>query len=102
MGWASCPSWTQGGQDAQRQVLQRGEPPQQTSAPPQENFEDLFICKFFVRQARCLSYGTGFYNLGKISGNNEPGTFDKAKFCPWIPNSLWNARIALIIYASVV
>ena len=26
-------------------VLQRGEPPQQTSAPPQENFEDFFIWK---------------------------------------------------------
>ncbi len=55
-----------------------------------------------IRQALGLSYGTSFYNFGKISGNNEPGTFDKAKFCPWIPNSLWKARITLIIYASVV
>ena len=29
-------------------VLQRGEPPQQTSAPPQENFEDLFMCKSLI------------------------------------------------------
>ncbi len=28
------------------------------------------------------------YNFGKISASKCPGTLDKAKFCPWIPNSL--------------
>ena len=62
------------GKDAQRQVLQRGEPQRQVApcgkqattggtparnwlgnalAPPQESFEDFFICKFLSWATNC-------------------------------------------------